>query len=122
MARSRGSIGRTLPGALLALALTPAGAYAATFIVSNTNDSGPGSLRQAILDANLAPGADDITFHFPGAGVHMISPLSPLPPLTDDAGVTIDGYTQPGSKPNRKAIGDNAVLLIELDGAGLGAG
>jgi len=92
------------------------------FIVSNTNDSGPSSLRQAILDANLAPGADTITFLIPGAGVHTISPLSTLPPLTDNAGVTIDGYTQPGSRPNRLPIGDNAVLLIELDGAALGAG
>ena len=30
-----------------------------TFIVTNTDDSGAGSLRQAILDANATPGADD---------------------------------------------------------------
>jgi predicted outer membrane repeat protein len=35
---------------------------AATFTVSNLNDSGPGSLRQAILDANSAAGADTIEF------------------------------------------------------------
>lgn len=122
MARSRGSFWRTLAGGILALALTAAGTSAATFIVSNTNDSGPGSLRQAILDANLAPGTDDITFHIPGPGVHTITPLSPLPPLTDDAGVTIDGYTQPGSKPNRTLIGNNAVLNIELSGAALPPG
>src|SRR6266511_653262 len=92
-------------------------APAATFTVTNTNDSGPGSLRQAILDANAAPGADTIAFNIPEAGVHTISPLSPLPALTDDAGVTIDGYTQPGSSPNTLAIGDDAVLLIELNGA-----
>lgn len=34
----------------------------ATFVVTNTNDSGAGSLRQAILDANAAAGADMITF------------------------------------------------------------
>ena len=33
-----------------------------TFVVSNTDDSGPGSLRQAILGANAQPGADTITF------------------------------------------------------------
>src|SRR6185503_9371561 len=33
-----------------------------TFVVTNKNDSGPGSLRQAILDANANPGADTITF------------------------------------------------------------
>lgn len=34
----------------------------ATFSVTNTNDSGPGSLRQAIVDANAAAGADTINF------------------------------------------------------------
>ncbi len=99
---------------LLSLPGTPG--RAATFTVTNTNDSGAGSLRQAILDANAAPGADRITFNIPGAGVHTISPLSSLPPLTDDAGVMIDGYSQPGSSPNTLAIGDNAMLLIELSG------
>ena len=32
------------------------------FVVSNTNDSGPGSLRQEILDANAQSGANTITF------------------------------------------------------------
>ena len=34
----------------------------ATFTVINTNDAGAGSLRQAIIDANAAPGADTIDF------------------------------------------------------------
>ncbi|MFZ1641606.1 MAG: choice-of-anchor Q domain-containing protein, partial [Candidatus Contendobacter sp.] len=38
----------------------PAGA--ATFTVTNLNDSGPGSLRQAVLDANATLGADTIAF------------------------------------------------------------
>ena len=46
-------------GAVLAVA--PA-ADAATFPVSTTTDSGPGSLRQAILDANAAAGLDQVTF------------------------------------------------------------
>src|SRR5262249_44065845 len=32
------------------------------FTVTNTSDSGAGSLRQAILDANISPGADVINF------------------------------------------------------------
>ena len=47
-------------GATLAAAGT---AQAATITVSNLSDSGPGSLRQAILDANQnGPGSDDIVF------------------------------------------------------------
>ena len=41
---------------------TGASAQAADFTVTNLNDSGAGSLRQAVLDANAAPGADRILF------------------------------------------------------------
>ena len=68
-------------------------AILATYSVTNTNDSGAGSLRQAILDANTNAGADTITFAI-GTGPQTISPLSPLPTITDP--VTIDGTTQPG--------------------------
>jgi hypothetical protein len=37
----------------------------ATFVVTTTSDSGAGSLRQAILDANANAGADTITFNIP---------------------------------------------------------
>ena len=90
-------------------------AQAATFVVTNTNSNGVGSLAQAILDANANPGPDVITFNIPGSGVQTISPTNQLPPLTDP--VTIDGYTQPGANPNSLAVGSNAVLLIELNGA-----
>src|SRR5262245_28034816 len=89
-----------------------------TFTVVNTLDSGPGSLRQAIADANAAPGADLIDFNIPGGGVHTISPTSALPAIT--APVTIDGYTQPGAGPNSLAVGNNAVQLIELNGSSAG--
>src|SRR6185295_18383133 len=36
---------------------------ATTFVVTNTDDAGSGSLRQAILDANANPGSDLITFN-----------------------------------------------------------
>ena len=42
-------------------------ASADTFVVTNTNDSGPGSLRQAILDANAGRGSDVIAFDIPGS-------------------------------------------------------
>src|SRR5215218_1670296 len=37
------------------------------FTVTSTADAGPGSLRQAILDANAAAGPDDVRFDIPGA-------------------------------------------------------
>ena len=78
------------------------------------------SLREAIELANANPGTDTISFDIPGAGVQTISLLSALPTITDP--VIIDGYTQPGASPNTLANGDNAVLLIELDGANAPAG
>src|SRR5205085_8028593 len=79
------------------------------FTVLNTLDSGPGSLRQAILDANATAnvgGPDRIEFNIDSAsqngdGTFTIAPLSPLPAITDPA--VIDGYTQPGTSPNTLA-------------------
>ncbi|HSU44995.1 MAG TPA: Ig-like domain-containing protein [Casimicrobiaceae bacterium] len=101
--------------ALLAV-LFAAPALAATFTVSNTNDSGAGSFRQALLDANLAAGADTIVFAIPGAGLHTITLTSLLPVITGP--VVIDGYTQAGSSANTNPMnaGINAVLQIELTG------
>ncbi len=82
---------------------------AATLVVTNTQDSGAGSLRQAILTANQSPDADVIHFSLPGSGVRTIELLSPLPPIT--APVKIDGTSQPGFQ------GD---LLVELNGAQAG--
>ncbi len=83
----------------------------ATFVVTHAGDSGAGSLRQAILDANGSPGADSIVFNIPGAGVHTIQPLTSLPSVTDP--LTLDGSTQPGFAGSP---------LIELDGSLAGAG
>jgi hypothetical protein len=93
---------------------------AVTFTVTNTNDSGMGSLRQAILDANAAAGADTIAFNIVGGGVHTIALATELPDITSP--VTIDGYTQSGSSPNTNGTsqGLNTVLQIEIDGSGIG--
>ncbi|WP_152051616.1 right-handed parallel beta-helix repeat-containing protein [Tautonia marina] len=71
------------------------------FVVTTTNDSGFGSLRQVILNANATPGPDEITFAVNGT----ISLLTPLPIITDT--VTIDGWSAPGwdGRP-----------VVELDG------
>lgn len=65
----------------------------ATFLVTTTADSGPGSLRQAILNANASIGLDQIVFGI-AADAQRISPSSPLPEVTD--AVVIDATTQPG--------------------------
>src|SRR5262245_4915172 len=96
------------------------GRYApATFTVVNIDDSGAGSLRQAMLDANAALGADTLEFNIPGDGLHTIRPTG-LPPITE--AVTIDGYSQPGARPNTLAVGDDAVLQIEINCASLPIG
>ena len=99
------SLGMTLAASTLS---------AATFTVTNTNDSGAGSLRQAIDDANASPGLDTIAFNIPLAGIHTIAPATELPAVSDP--VLLDGYTQPGTSQNTDPIGTNAVILIEIDG------
>ena len=82
------------------------------------------ALRAAINQANYTSGADTIKFAIPGGGVKTIdvgeSGLGGLPAITDQ--VTIDGYTQPGASPNTKAVGNDAVLKVELNGAAVSGG
>jgi len=92
-----------------------------TYTVTNTNDTGPGSLRDAI---NLANGhynaRDTIQFNIPGAGPHTIHPLSQLPQLIDPAGVFIDGLSQAGATTGNNPP-STAILMIEVNGANAGA-
>ncbi|MCB1914612.1 MAG: DUF4347 domain-containing protein, partial [Rhodocyclaceae bacterium] len=74
-----------------------------TFVVTNTNDSGSGSLRQAILDANASGGADTIEFAI-GSGTQTISLSSALPQITE--GVVLDAWTQPGYSGTPRIIID----------------
>ncbi len=78
------------------LPLAASSLAAATFTVSNTNDSGAGSLRQAILDANANPGDDTIAFNITGSGVQTIALSSSLAFASATGGLTVDGTTQPG--------------------------
>ena len=78
------------------------------------------TLRAAIQQANATAGADAINFNIPGTGVKTIAVgatgLGGLPAITEQ--VSINGYTQPGSSPNTKAVGNDAVLKVELAGNG----
>ncbi|MDQ5823070.1 MAG: S-layer homology domain-containing protein [Chloroflexota bacterium] len=81
-----------------------------TYTVTNTNNSGTGSLREAISLANANPGKDKIVFNITqGSGVRTILPISALPPINDP--VELDATTQPGYA---------GTPLIELDGSSAG--
>ena len=80
---------------------------AATYIVLNTNDTGVGSLRQAILDANANAGEDVIEFNIPGIGVQTIAISSQL---SISEGVSIDGTTQTGYD------GTTPLIIVKLNG------
>ncbi len=79
----------------------------ATYSVTNTSDSGTGSLRNAIDRANSTPGLDTINFNIPGTGPHTITLGSQALPVINSP-VIIDGKSQPGyaGKP-----------IIELNGS-----
>ncbi len=106
----------------LMVLLGVASSRSATLTVTNSADSGPGTLRQAILDANADSSPNDLTisFNIPAVGVQTIAPLSGLPTITRR--VTIDGYTQPGASSNTLANADNAALLIQLTGTNVVGG
>jgi hypothetical protein len=120
-ARLSGTIGQPAAGVLRSGAVAlrggfwnflPAGGASSsncTLTVTTINDSGSGSLRQAILDANANAGPDVICFDIDGA-TWTIAPTSPLPVITD--ALTIDGTTQPGFA---------GAPIVELSGVGAGA-
>lgn len=89
-------------------------ANANTYTVTNTANSGAGSLRQAIIDANANAGPDNIVFNIPGTAPHAIILLSSLPTISDT--VVIDGFTQPGNGYTGNAP------KIELDGSSFSFG
>jgi trimeric autotransporter adhesin len=80
--------------------------------VTSTADSGAGTLRQALLSANAAPGLQRIEFNIAGACPRLILLDSPLPDVTDP--LEIDGYSQPGSAANTLATGTDAQLCIAV--------
>ena len=74
---------------------TTVGGGAGSFTVTTTADNGPGSLRQAILDANAAAGADVIEFALPA---------NPTPPTVIDLVTDLDTISG----------------IVEIDGPGSG--
>jgi hypothetical protein len=102
---------------VLTLVCTSA-AWATTLNVTNTNDSGIGSLRAAIEQANANAGADEIMF---ADGVSdTITLASNLPAITDAAGlvidgggdVTVSGLPESGFQRAGGEVGPGAVLAL----------
>jgi parallel beta-helix repeat protein len=81
------------------------------FTVTNANDSGAGSLRDALGQSNNTVGVDTIAFNIPSTASKVIHLASGLPDLWDPG--ILDGTTEPGyaGKP-----------LIQIDGSAAGAG
>src|SRR5947209_19967955 len=76
----------------------------ATFTVTSLADSGTGSLRQAITDANMTPGDDVIRFQ--GAGtIGAIDLLSPLPALSTNINLQGPGAARLSVRRSPSAVG-----------------
>jgi len=81
--------------------------------VTNTNDSGAGSLRNAITGAN-AHGSGLISFAIgSGCGPHVIKLGSPLPSIA--VPLIVNGYTQTGAAPNDLDAGSDATFCVILE-------
>jgi parallel beta-helix repeat protein len=82
--------------------------------VTNTLDSGTGSLRAAVVGANADEDVNTIAFAIPGAGPHVFEPVEGF---VLSQPVIVDGFSQPGAHPNAAFRGSDAKPLIVLDGA-----
>ncbi len=128
------ALGLAVVGSIAVIAAPGPVAAGEVFVVDSTADdgdvnrgdgqcrasSGRCTLRAALEEANATPGHDRIEFRIPGTGPHRIEPQTAYPFIRDgaQAGVTIDGFTQPGARPNTAQHGSNAVIMIELRGTG----
>jgi hypothetical protein len=83
-------------------------------MVTNTNDSGLGSLRQAILDANSSSTPATINFNIASSGVQTIALDSALPAVTNT--VTIDGATEGGFSGSPLIVIDGSKVPAGNDG------
>lgn len=86
--------------------------YAATLTVTNTNDSGAGSLRDAMTVVNSDSG-DTINFNIPGGGPFIITLASTLPAIASS--MTISG---PVSSPPQIIVNGNHAVQLMLVNAG----
>ncbi len=92
-------------------------AFSTTYIVTNTNDAGTGSLRLAVQNANIYPGSHIINFNIPTTdpgynsiqGIWKISLSSTLPMITHSS-ILIDGTSQSIFAGNTNIYGPEIML------------
>lgn len=87
-------------------------AAAANFDVTNTNDSGPGSLRQAIIDASAAGGVDTVVIP---SGLGTITVSSTIHFTGADL-TTVQGNGNTVSYPGSMPFNSNGTTPYTLDG------
>ncbi len=97
--------------------LSSSAVFSNIFLVTNTNDAGAGSLRQAIQNTNIYPGSHTINFNIPASdpgynpaqGVWSISLSSTLPIITHSS-VVIDATSQTVFAGNPNSYGPEIML------------
>ena len=92
-------------------------AWAADFFVTNGNDSGAGSLRQAIFDSNAAGGSNTITIN---SGVGTVTLSQSLPMITASVTVTGNGNTLDANNAGRAFFvqaGTTAISNLTINNA-----
>lgn len=110
---------------LVSLLLLSSPVFSATYTVTNCDDSGAGSLRRAINDANGHGGGDLIRFNIPNSKANFgtdyafwrIKLLSKLPDITGP--VIIDGTTQPTIETYNNPYGPEILINVVDSDRGL---
>jgi len=87
-----------------------------SYVVTNTNDYGPGSLRLAVLAANKNDDPNTITFNLPCPSVIRLSA-----PIIVSNPVVIDGYSNPGAAYNTDPVAFNAKLCVVVEEQTIGS-
>ena len=103
-----------------------------TYVVTDSDNMGPGTLRQAILDSNAHLGTDTIVFALEDTDdlydetrdLYQIIAIDGLPPLTDPNGVIIDATTQtekfPDDEPEIWVVANGTPSLFSITSASRG--
>ncbi|HOV57875.1 MAG TPA: right-handed parallel beta-helix repeat-containing protein [Rhodanobacteraceae bacterium] len=89
-------------------------------VTSSGDDSLNATLRTAINTANTNPNATTINFNIAGACPRVITLSSPLPDISADT--TINGYSQPGARPNTQYLGYDGQICVILRAANAAVG